>query len=391
MNLLNTKNNGKLLFSSCLTGMYDSMALFPATLATCVCTGFGIHGAVITAILCTVFSMISKTVFIPSWLTVLPVFCLNYRFGTAAAGAAIALSGIFAFVLSRFIKKGLLLSEVKIAFIVAGAFCTTALQTTNYFGIGAVGADTVEIIKDYISLGFHGNWRGVLYGTVVLVIMVTYPRKFKNFSKKVPASFLSVAVTLIMNLFLNPDREFTAIDEIGYMSFVPFSGSAFLKDGFDVRCIPLVLCTAFAIALTVTEFSEDREKLPRKNLVVSAVNTAGGFMGAVPVYSVSSKKRNVAENLACAVFTMLFFFLCPSVFSRIPLHSLAVILIVGAWQSVDWHGISTVFGKGKKSVLIFTVSLFVTVIAGAHYALPMLLLLSVAGNNGRKEKSAESF
>ena len=330
MNLLNIKNNGKTLLSSCLTGLYDSAALFPAALATAVCGGFGINGAVITAILCTAFSMAAKTVFIPSWLTLLPVFCLNCRFGTAAAGLSIALSGIFAFLLSRFSKRKLLSPEIGIGFITAAAFCTTALQTTNYFGIGAVGADAVEIIKDYISLGFHGNWRGVLYGTVVLVIMVTYPRKFKNFSKKIPATFLSLAVTLPMNLFLNPDREFTAINEIGYMPSEPFANNAVFAGGLNMESIPLVLCTAFAVALTVTEFSGEREDRCGKIIMKSAVNTVGGLVGAVPVLSVPDKKRSVFESLMCAVFTMLFFFVCPSVFSRIPLHSLAVILIVGA-------------------------------------------------------------
>ena len=58
----------------------------------------------------------------------------------------------------------------------------TILQTNNYFGINATGVSAVDMLLSYRSFGFHANWRTVLYGTIVLVLMITYPRKFKKAS-----------------------------------------------------------------------------------------------------------------------------------------------------------------------------------------------------------------
>ncbi|MBQ3151173.1 MAG: SulP family inorganic anion transporter [Clostridia bacterium] len=373
--------NKKTFLSSCTTGFYDSLALFPAALSVSICSGFGVNGAVITALVCCIFSVLCGRFFAPSWLTALPIFFLSFRFSPSVACIATALSGVFVFILSKLPKKTFLSPDIRAGFLLAAALCTTALQTTNYFGIGAVGADAVEIIKDYISLGFHGNWRGVLYGTVVLVTMVTYPRKFKNFSKKVPASFVSIVITLSMNLLLNRSREFTPINEIVPVDAISLFDNAFFIGPFDVKSIPLILCTAVAIALIVTQFYPTDETSTKKLLVFSAVNTAGGFFGAVPVATADNKKRTPLSGAVCMIVCAVFFFVCPFVFERIPLHSLAVILIVSAWQSVEWSQIGKAFKGGAVSVIFFVLSFITAFLAGAHYALPMLLILSTAKNN----------
>ena len=341
-------------------------------LSLCVCTGFGASSAVITVLLCTIFSSLTGRFYTPSYLTVLPVFCVMYRFGAGAAGLTVALSGVFAVLLSLCKKKSFLIPEVKAGFVLACALCTTALQTTNYFGIGASGADAVEIIKDYVSLGFHGNWRGVLYGTVVLVVMVTYPRKFKNFSKKVPAPFVAVIATLIMNLFLNPSREFTAINEMERIEFSGVFDNAFFSRGFDVKAIPLILCTALSVALIVTEFYASDER----TVLSSCVNLVSGVFGAVPSAPCDKEKRNAFTSAVCAILCIIFFFAFPSVFERIPLHSLAVIIIVSAWQSVEWTQIGKAFKGGAVSVLLFVLAFSVSFVAGAHYAVPIMVILS---------------
>lgn len=106
------------------------------------------------------------------------------------------------------------------------AFSTTALVTNDYFGIGAEGYTVVEIIKSYVSFGFHPNWRGILYGTIVMVIMITFPRKFKTlFGKIISPAFAALVIIYAMNYFLIPAGTVSPI------SFVNSQLPGFFFDG----------------------------------------------------------------------------------------------------------------------------------------------------------------
>jgi MFS superfamily sulfate permease-like transporter len=180
------------------------------------------------------------------------------------------------------------------------------LLTTHYFGIGASGSNAKEMITSYLSLGFHPNWRGVLYGTIVMVIMITFPRKFKKLCKTISAPFIAVVITLILNLFLNPSYMVSAINEIGGFSF---STAALLPES--------------------------------------------------------------------------------NIFDRIPVHSLAVILIVGAWENVKWKEIKKVFSS-PVNVLFFDASVIATLYFGYIYGVIFSALLYFIYSFCSKKSLSES-
>ena len=136
-----------------------------------------------------------------------------------------------------------------VTFIVAAVLCI--IQVNYYFGIGVPAGSAFETLVAYRSYGFHSNWRGVLYGTITLVIMITYPIKFKKLSRKVPAPAVALVLTTVLNLFLNPVAERTAIDEVGSFASTP----SFLLVGdisiFDVTPEKLLPSFIYAWALVV--------------------------------------------------------------------------------------------------------------------------------------------
>ena len=83
-----------------------------------------------------------------------------------------------------------------VTFIVAAVLCI--IQVNYYFGIGVPAGSAFETLVAYRSYGFHSNWRGVLYGTITLVIMITYPIKFKKLSRKVPAPAVALVLTTVL-------------------------------------------------------------------------------------------------------------------------------------------------------------------------------------------------
>ena len=141
-----------------------------------------------------------------------------------------------------------------VTFIVAAVLCIT--QVNYYFGIGVPSGSAFETLAAYRSFGFHSNWRGVLYGTITLVIMITYPIKFKKLSRKVPAPAVALVLTTVLNLILNPVAERTAIDEVG--AFV--SSPSFMLVGdisiFDVTPEKLLPSFIYAWALVVVLVSD---------------------------------------------------------------------------------------------------------------------------------------
>ena len=352
-----------------LQGVWDGMRLFPFSLSVGACSGFGLAGGFVTAALCGLFGILFGASFCPTYLMLLPVFSLVFRFGAGSAGAALVLGGVFAFLLSLLPENArarLGDPAVRAGLIPAAAFITTALQTTNYFGIGAVGGTVREIVADYISLGFHPNWRGVLYGTIALVVLITYPRKFKRLQKKVSPAFATLLVVLPLHLLLVPDAVHTPINEIGRLELHTLSDHIFLRGALTPGVIPAVLCAAISVALltaTVLPAGSARQ--------LSAVHLCTGFLGGVPCET-DGEPRGRLGALICAVLSVGLYFV-PGL-ARMPLHALAVILIVTAWQSLPKGDIRAAF-RTKRGILLFFCALVLPVVTDMLYAVPLLTAL----------------
>ena len=352
-----------------LQGVTDALTLFPFALSVGTLSGFGTAGGCIAAAVSLLFGAVCRVTFVPTYLLLLPVFTAAYRFGAGAGAVCVLLGGVFAFFLSLLQQKMrdmLHTPAIWPGFLVAAAFSTTALQTTHYFDIGAVGGTVPEILRDYVSLGFHPNWRGILYGTIVMVVLITYPRKFKTFSKKLPAAFASLVVTLPLHLLLVQDAAHSPIRELGKLT-LRLPDGAFLQGGFTVSMLPLVLCSALSLALLMTA---GLSKSAAQKL--SAVSAVGGFLGGVPVQT-DGTARNRISFLVSVPLTVLLFFV-PGL-HRLPLPCLAVILIVTAWQSVDWGQLRRAMQPRMLPFMLCDVLL--PVLLGTHYALPVLWILGL--------------
>lgn len=251
--------------------------------------------------------------------------------------------------------------------MLAGALTSTVLFTTYYFGIGASGESVIEMIKSYISLGFHPNWRGVLYGTIVLVIMVTFPRKFKSVSKYISAPFIAIIFTLILNLILNPSDMVSAITEIPQFNtehFKDFTIKNFNPD-FNISSVINGIALFFLLISVYTNNCESRKK---DLLIYSGVNilSSGLFLLPLP-YGINKNKKSFIPRIIAVLITLTFFIIFKDIAERIPLHSCAVVIIVSAWESVKWNEIKLSFSTIKNTILFiisFVVSLLTNISIG---------------------------
>ncbi len=284
-------NKNKSIRNIVLKAITILTSVIPFALSSAIFTDFNFYSVILTALaLAFYFAKSDGKKIMPVFVAFLTVMFISNTFGGTAIFVSLVtvgvLSAVYCFLPKQFQIIG---NPVTAGFSLATAMTVTVLLTNYYFGIGASGNNVREMIASYLSLGFHPNWRGVLYGTVVMVIMITFPRKFKKFCGIVKAPFIAIVVTLILNIFLNPSDMPTAISEIG-------------------------------------TFSSD----------------------------------NISASLG--------------IFARIPVHSLAVVMIVGAWESVKWGEIKKAFSS-PISVICFVISIVSTLYFGYVYGILISAIL----------------
>ena len=337
--------DNKKLKSFVTDSAYLFTTILPLALSMAVCSGFGAPSAIIASALACLLVTFNKTKLImPVFASYLIVSFTFKEYGVSTAALAIALGGAAMIILALlgFDFKQIIFKPVTIAIMLATAITVTVLETTHYFGIGATGNIVEQMISSYRSLGFHPNWRGILFGTIVLVLMITYPRKFKKADKVVNASFVALAVTLALNLILNPADMISPIKEIGTYSL---DFKEVLLPAFKAKIsLTGVLTSGFALFFT-TAFSVADFKGDNLDYAVTGATNCfcSVFSGAfMPVTAMTHKRKNFA-GIPAAILCVAVLLLCSKFIARIPLSSCAVILIVGAWQSVKWSAIKKAF------------------------------------------------
>ena len=103
------------------------------------------------------------------------------------------------------------------AITVGSAVVMTLYQCAGYFATGAQGAGMFALINSYKNLGFHPNWRTVLFSTVMMVVLITWPRKFKRLSKVLPSGFVGIVLVALLNILQYPNAAHTPVADLPFL------------------------------------------------------------------------------------------------------------------------------------------------------------------------------
>lgn len=343
------------LTASMLTGTY----------ALCVCgaLGFDLWHVLFCTVICFLLSFEAKNkLFSPDAFLLLPILYMVYSEVknllpvVAIGGTAVAV------ILSRALKNKDIPSFAFAGGGIGIALVVTILLTNNYFGIGAFGATALDMLKTYRSLGFHPDFRGLLYGTVTLFAMITYPFKFRKLNKYLPAEFMTLLIPLIMNLFLNPVKELTTINEIDSFKALSFSDLAYDFTLNSISGSDITVAIKASVIMGVLIYLYSSKVAEKENLHFLA-NASSTFVSGLPVRAFSIQSFtciSLATAILSTVVVLLFF---PNILSRIPMHCVGALLIVSAWQHVPYKKVAAAFKENTVLALIVTVAsvvIFVT-------------------------------
>ena len=335
-----------------------------------ICSGIPLLSCIIACgILAIVYKLDYSVPLFPVIFSFMLTLCAAKETGLAGAVVAPVLGGLIALLLCKVrpVKNALDKGAFIPAMMVAVALAATVLVTTDYFGIGADGKTVIDMLKNYRSLGFHPNWRGILYGTITMVIMITYPRKFKKAGKTVSALFVALIATYLLNFALVPKGAVLTFEvnrpvfEIASFKTIDFSSLAGVK--------PVILTLIYAAAQSLAFILAGNDSPAGRETIyplVAEVIVPAMFGFTIPG-RIEKSGRETVKGLICAALlaaTMLL----TKCFSGLPVPTAAVIIIVAAWQALDKSRFKGIFAR-KVNIPLFVgtiaLSLLVNPAAGA--------------------------
>lgn len=353
--------------------IYKFTLLSVLALSVGACTGYGIVSVNITAILgAVIFRIDSNTNLMPIiTFAMISIFALN-KIGLPLSLISFAAGGLIALLCDTFTKaKSVVKSPAFMASAsLATAITTTVLITTDYFGIGATGYTVIKMLKSYLSLGFHPNWRTILYGTIVMVIMITFPRKFKKGMKIVSASFIAVVFCYLLNFILIPKGTVSPIITLPTPEFKLDSFTS-IGNINGINAISIIYAITIALATACCYLMAQSEKKISKNIYSIISPLLLGY--AIPCEETHDKTELVYGIISGVLIAITM--AVTKCFATLPLSCCAVLLIVTAWQQLDKENTKATFKK-PLSIVVFIITVIISVIINIPVGLVIAFILS---------------
>lgn len=372
------KNNQ--LIKNLSHGITAFLFIFSYSLCFAVSLQLNIWYALVTAITVSLISITLKSeVLAPDTFFTVPLLLVLSSGNNALLPFSVIVGGLIFVTFSKKFKNYKLNTAVKSALSLSLAFSVTALLTTHYFGIGAEGFTVIEILKTYRSLGFHPNWRGVFYGTITLFCMITYPFKFRKANKYLPAECFSLLLPLVLNLILNPQENYTPINELkSNFDFITKSDLAFFLPSFStefdfsMQSYLNAFQSAFSVGALLLLFNSKNKRADSTG-VASILN---GIQGGFPVRNYKIRGYSLTSAIVSVFLIIYACFFLDDILMRIPLHSAAVVLIVNAWKQVPFGNLA----KGFKNGVLTTATIFVLFITSIATNIFITIILGIILN-----------
>lgn len=324
-----------------LAGLTGAMLLGSYALCTAASVGLGLWNVFFCIVICSLFSIkLKNKIYAPDAFLLIPVHYVVFECGIYYLPIFITGGVTIYLILSKIIKRNSRINSIMAWATLILALVATVILTNHYFGIGASGSTAIEMLKSYRSLGFHPHFRGLLYGTITLFAMITYPFKFRKLNKKLPAEFMTLLIPLVLNLFLNPERELTTINEIDTFE-IPFDFPKAVEEAPIVSVILGCFYLGFVLFLRSNE-----KNIPRNALT----NLSSGLLSFLPARQFDITSYSLVSSVVTIVVSGAVIFLFPNILARIPMHCVGALLIVSAWQQVPYKNLFLLFEKTDKGV-----------------------------------------
>lgn len=377
--------NGKKLTQDLMAGLTVAAVALPLALAFGVSSGAdaasGLVTAIVAGIVIGVLSGASYQISGPTGAMAAILLSVSAKFGITGVLTAGFLSGAI-LIIAAVCRVGKLVSYLPAPVITgftSGIAIIIALgQIDNFFGTHSVGENQIEKIGSYFSGtgSFEPNWWAVMFGGLVVLIMVVYPKKW---NAVVPSSLVGIIVALIVNMVF---FEQGTVAEVGAIPSSLITDDSIIRKGFDLANITSLIMPAVSIAAlgmiesllcgaSAGKMKGERLDASRELVAQGIGNMIIPLLGGVPAtaaiartsVAIKSDGQTRLVSVFHSVVLILSMFLLGGVMSRIPMAALAGVLMVTAFRMNDWAAIKSIFRKKfKSSILQYVLTMVSTVV-----------------------------
>lgn len=377
--------NGKKLTKDLMAGLTVAAVALPLALAFGVSSGAdaasGLVTAIVAGIVIGVLSGASYQISGPTGAMAAILLSVSAKFGITGVLTAGFLSGAI-LIIAAVCRVGKLVSYLPAPVITgftSGIAIIIALgQIDNFFGTHSVGENQIEKIGSYFSGtgSFEPNWWAVMFGGLVVLIMVVYPKKW---NAVVPSSLVGIIVALIVNMVF---FEQGTVAEVGAIPSSFITDDSIIRKGFDLANITSLIMPAVSIAAlgmiesllcgaSAGKMKGERLDASRELVAQGIGNMIIPLLGGVPAtaaiartsVAIKSGGQTRLVSVFHSVVLILSMFLLGGVMSRIPMAALAGVLMVTAFRMNDWAAIKSIFRKKfKSSILQYVLTMVSTVV-----------------------------
>lgn len=377
--------NGKKLTQDLMAGLTVAAVTLPLALAFGVSSGAdaasGLVTAIVAGIVIGILSGASYQISGPTGAMAAILLSVSAKYGITGVLTAGFISGAI-LIIAAVCRVGKLVSYLPAPVITgftSGIAIIIALgQIDNFFGTHSVGENQIAKIGSYFSGtgNFNPNWWAVMFGGLVVLIMIVYPKKW---NAVVPSSLVGIIVALIVNMVF---FEQGTVAEVGAIPSSLVTDDSIIRKGFDFANITNLIMPAVSIAAlgmiesllcgaSAGKMKGERLDASRELIAQGIGNMVIPLLGGVPAtaaiartsVAIKSGGQTRLVSVFHSVVLILSMFLLGGVMSRIPMAALAGVLMVTAFRMNDWAAIKSIFKKKfKSSILQYVLTMVSTVV-----------------------------
>lgn len=323
------------------------------------------------------------------------------RYGISGVFTATIMAGIL-LVLAGIFRLGRLTAYIPMPVITgftSGISVIIALgQLDNFFGVTSVGSSAVEKFISYFKGGFSPNWVSVAIGTLVILFMVFYPKKW---NAVVPASLVSIILATAAVMIFSLDVKSVGTipsslmleERFSFAGFNPADAKGLIAPAISIAALGMVeslLCGASAGRMTGVRLDNDRE------LIAQGVgNILAPLFGGIPAtaaiartsVAIKSGAQTRLTGMFHSVVLLISMLALGLVMAKIPLSALAGVLLVTAWRMNEWDTIKYIFSrKFKGAILKFSATMAATILFDLTIAIVTGVVIALLLLVGRLSK-----
>lgn len=388
--------NSQKLVKDILAGLTVAAVALPLALAFGVSSGADAGAGLITAIVAGLLigglSGASYQISGPTGAMSAILIGLSTTYGLQGVFVASFISGVMLLIASLF-KFGKVVSfipsSVITGFTSGIAIIIATGQIDNFFGVTSKGGNTIEKLLSYFKLGFPINKYALMFGLLVVLIMLIWPKKWASVF---PSSLAGIIIALIVNIVGQFD-----VTVVGKIPTTLFPDARLSIASLNLTTVTHLIIPAFSIAMlgmiesllcgaSAGKMKNEKLDADMELFAQGVGNMVIPFFGGVPATAAIARTSVAIKaggqtrlvSIFHAIALLISMFVLGPYMSQIPLSALAGVLIMTAWRMNEWDEIKAIFrNRIKTSMTQFLVTMLATVVFDLTVAIVLGICVSM--------------